>query len=612
MKTALPLRFHLALVGLLTGLPLLAMPVPEMGGVRAVQPRSDHVVTAWLGYLSSDDPEVLGDPSHYTLKSASDPAFAEGRTPVAISRFSRAGRSANASADWRVLMDHFMHLRFDQPFLPGHRYYLEVDPAVLPRDLPRTGHFRLDATPNPSFKLNQLGYTNVSDLKHIYLSSYLGDGAPVDLSDLKSFRLVDAQTGDVVFRGPVDWVADEDRQGADTLYRLDISGFEQPGWFYAEIPGFGVSYTFQNGPQVARELFSVATNGLYLQRAGTALVPPWGGDWVRPISHHQLYIPRENVVHPWDLTVDPEDPAAGVYYDPEGPRPIRGGHHDAGDYDTRLTHLALPEKLMTLYEGRPGRFTDGMSFIPEAGNGVPDILDEVAWSLLHYAMLQDYFEAAHGEFGAVPSGMESSKHPPVIPVTGDGDPLDYWMRKATPYSSFSAAAVFGQAARVFEKWDSAKATEFLYRARAAYAWALAHRGVPWEPENPKVMPLNWEDDYDAGNLAAAQAWAAAQLFVTTGEEQFWADFERNADEATTTTQGHLWSAVFPVFFHDHAHAESATAKQWREAFLAAADADLALLRENAAEGYATLARNTGDWGKANPIANVEKIGRAHV
>jgi len=385
---------------------------------------------------------------------------------------------------------------------------------------------------------------------------------------------------------------------------------DSQGWFYAEVDGLGRSYTFQLGPQVARELFSVITNGLYMQRCGTALVSPWAGDWPRPVSHNELYLARENVVHPWELEVDPHDPASGVYYDPDGPHPIRGGHHDAGDYDTRLTHLAVGEKLMTLFEARPGLFKDGQSFIPEAGNGMPDLLDEVAWSLLHYTMLQDYFGESYGDFGAVPPGMESTKHPPVAPVPGDGDPLNYYMRKATPYTTYCGAAAFAQAARIFSDFDPEKSKDFARRARAAYDWAEAHREQSWDPENPHVMRMTWEEAYDAGKLDAAQAWAAAHLYLLTQDEAYWRDWNNRIDSATETAQGHKWNAIFPLLLTKHAQADAPRLLKWRQAFLNAADADLAVIEANGHQGYQALCRNKGDWGHANPIDNIEVIAKA--
>ena len=147
-----------------------AAALPNLAGIRGVQMRSNQVVTVWLGYASIDDSTKLYDPEMYTISSPNDPAYADSIHPVSVSRFSKGSRSANGPFDRRVLMDHFMHLKVETPFKPHARYVVTVEKGLIPDDMPRTGQFRLDHTPNPGFKLNQVGYANTATRKYVYLS----------------------------------------------------------------------------------------------------------------------------------------------------------------------------------------------------------------------------------------------------------------------------------------------------------------------------------------------------------------------------------------------------------------------------------------------------------
>src|SRR6185503_18672356 len=60
---------------------------------------------------------------------------------------------------------------------------------------------------------------------------------------------------------------------------------------------------------------------------------------------------------------------------------LSGGWHDAGDYTkyVNFTHSTLHD-LLDAYAMHPQIWKDDTG-IPESGNGVPDLLDEVKWEL---------------------------------------------------------------------------------------------------------------------------------------------------------------------------------------------------------------------------------------
>ena len=52
----------------------------------------------------------------------------------------------------------------------------------------------------------------------------------------------------------------------------------------------------------------------------------------------------------------------------DDPRDLRGGHHDAGDFDIRPYHVVVAQYLMRAFEIRPERFSDNQLTLPESGN----------------------------------------------------------------------------------------------------------------------------------------------------------------------------------------------------------------------------------------------------
>ena len=184
-----------------------------------------------------------------------------------------------------------------------------------------------------------------------------------------------------------------------------------------------------------------------------------------------------------------------------------GGHHDAGDYNPR-SHIDVAKSLMNAWELKPGNFSDSQLNIPERGNGIPDIIDEAMWAIRLWEGLQD-------ADGGVRNGTESQGDPGFIQTVELDDKGDYaWAKDAQ--GSFVAAGAFAQASRIMSKVGRKKDAErLLGRARRAYAWGVAN-----PVKDPKDNKQNGEYNI------APRAYAAAELFHTTGEGQFHDDFRK--------------------------------------------------------------------------------------
>ena len=185
--------------------------------------------------------------------------------------------------------------------------------------------------------------------------------------------------------------------------------------------------------------------------------------------------------------------------------PLVGGHHDAGDYNPRC-HIDVAQSLLTAWEYAPQKFTDGQNAIPEAGNGIPDIVDEALWSLKPWLSLQD-------EDGGVRAGTESAGDPNFYQTVELDDKGDFAYDKDCK-ASFVFAGAFAQGSRVLAACGRRKeADEYLKRARRAYDWGVAN-----VPEGLRDLP-----QYTSYRLCS-RAYAAAELLHTTGDKKYLEDF----------------------------------------------------------------------------------------
>lgn len=600
----------------------------DLQGFRDVQIHSNKIVTAWLGYESTNNVTVLTNPENYTIYSDDDPDFKYGVKPLEVYRSSNLSYLDKSS--WIPDMDHKIHCVVNLSFKPGKKYRIILSNKLLSNGFSLDKEFSLDSTPNPSFKLNQVGYSNLTNKKFIYLSSYIGDGKPVDLSSFKTFSIINESNSSEVFSGNIELVSKNDLQGKDVLYKLDISSFRDEGKFYAYIEGFGRSYSFLNGADATKKIYETISLGMYCQRSGTEIEESIAGDWARPMAHNEIYVTKKNISNPWTENIytyvptphiDPKSDST-QWYDPDGPYEFHGGHYDAADFDIRLSHVSVAERLLSLYESNPEKFEDNQAMIPEAGNGIPDILDEASWSLMAWEYLQDYATDIRGLDGGIPSGVETYAHP-VLDKMGHKDIYPYWMKKVTPYSSFAGAAVFAQAARVFRDIDSDKSKEYLVRARRAYKYAIDHIDEKWEPltlftEDTEVESVQADSAYTDNELKCMQAWAAGQLFSTTGENKFLTDFEETKSFVlslwdTISISIDKWMILWPMISTSQTE-NSGLKTELEGILLLAADKSLSKTEYNGNNGYYTACSNSGWFGEASPlnIRNISSIVRSYM
>src|SRR5262249_24479851 len=163
----------------------------------------------------------------------------------------------------------------------------------------------------------------------------------------------------------------------------------------------------------------------------------WAGDlepsttsWSRPADHTEVYTAEQAD----DLHFLPENTPK------RGERELRGGYHDARDFDQRPMHTRVAEVLLAAYEVEPSKFKHGQLTIPESGNGIPDFLDEALWGVQGWEELQE-------ADGGVRAGVESYRHPVVISLANE-DPLPYWTFARNPNVTARASALFAQASRL--------------------------------------------------------------------------------------------------------------------------------------------------------------------
>jgi hypothetical protein len=381
---------------------------------------------------------------------------------------------------------------------------------------------RSSATPplSPNIVVDQFGYALNDEKICVIRSPERGFDASVAFTPGPVYALVDAHTGQKVLEaGPSPWNGGAtDRSSGDKAWWFDFSIMKKAGdYFVLDETRQVRSDVFTLADTVYRDVLQQAARMLFYQRDGFAKTAQYSGTgWVDGAAHlGQCYLYSDATKA---LTKD-----------------LHGGWWDAGDFN-KYTNWGAEDviELLSAYQDTPSAFFDDYN-IPESGNGVPDVLDEVQWEL-------DWLKRMQEPDGSVLSIVGEPVAAPSI--LGSRLPSDAktpcMYGPATTAASLSTAAAFAYASLVFARAaDVGKAgtvypsfaSDLADRAKRAYAWAVAHNA------SNAVFFYNAQNRVGAGEqevgptgLPFKQLEAALYLFEVTDDTAYRADFDANYEK----------------------------------------------------------------------------------
>jgi len=505
-----------------------AQPAGSLPGKPVVtfSPVSDRV--ALLTVNERFDTTGCHDPAHYSLQSAHDPDYQAVTKPVRVGRHHFAkGLSESGTPD--IAFE--LYLIFEKPLKNNTSYTLK---AADIRDTDGN-HAFLDTTFTFSdteikgnVKANQAGYLPDSP-KLGKLGRFLGDAwfIPIDTLAPPAFELIGADQKPV-FKGTCQYLRSDSAFSGERVFDIDFSAFQTPGTYHIYVPGFGRSEAFVIGGECYNALYFNTARALYYQRS-TTLDATHAGAWAReglPAKTAQIHASHLN-----SALYSPSD------FTPGTELPMEGGWLDAGDYGRYVpTAASALFILFSAFELYPEKFPDNHLNIPESGNGIPDWLDEARYETEWLAQMQAPDGGVY--FRVTPATWSQG-------LPGEEQQILYISEKTTQSTALFAAAM-AMAARNFKKFDPGYAEACLQKARKAWTFLKSH-STPTPPVNvPGIAAGPYPDPIDADN----RAWAAAELYKTTGEAQYNADFNEwygqipHQFHATMSWQQHTFKAAW--------------------------------------------------------------------
>jgi endoglucanase len=373
------------------------------------------------------------------------------------------------------------------------------------------------------------------------------------------------------------------------------------------------SHPFAVDKGIYADLARDAMSYFYPARSGIAIDGAIAGEaYARPAGH--VSAPNDGEPNKGDREVPCQAPESSekAYGEPWTcgyTLDVTGGWYDAGDHGKYVVNGGISvAQLLSAYErslhvkGASGApFADGALPVPEKGNGVPDVLDEVRWELEF--MLSMMVPDSEPLAGLVHHKIHDNEWT-GLPLMPHLDDKVRELHRPSTAAALNLAAVAAQGSRLFKPHDAAFAEKLLAAAEKAYAAAKA---------NPEIFAtaedgMSGGGPYNDSDVSDEFYWAAAELFVSTGRQDYLADLEASphATGEVFSPRGFDWASVAALGRMTLATVPSTLPEAQREAavqsIVEAADRYLEIQAGNAFGQIYQPAEGRYDWGSNHLMA----------
>lgn len=350
--------------------------------------------------------------------------------------------------------------------------------------------------------IDQFGYRPADPKVAVIRNPHVGYDSANGFTPGTEYEVRRADTGAIVFSGrPTQWNdAKIDLLSGDSGWWFDFSALTAPGkYFVYDVAKNIRSPLFQIKKDIYREVLRAASRTYFYQRSGFAKQAPYAEQcWV----DSPAYMGRDQDTAARDIT-DPNNASKA--------RDLSGGWFDAGDTNKYVTNAVQPvHQLLNAYRANPNAFTDDFN-IPESGNGIPDILDEVNWEL-------EWLKRMQSTDGSVVLKVGETVYVTASPPSSDRSPR-YYVPSCTS-STIAAAGMFAHASVVMAEFPKFADTARDMRDRAVRAWDQ-YQSVATKQTNCDTGIVHAGDaDLDEKEQSALAAEASLYLFAATGDSQY--------------------------------------------------------------------------------------------
>jgi endoglucanase len=355
----------------------------------------------------------------------------------------------------------------------------------------------------------------------------------------------------------------KDGESGDFVAHLDLTDFTTPGRYYVAYECGGTwlrSHQFNIASDVYQGAALAVCKAFYYNRADCEKLEKHAGPW----NHGPAFLgpnqAKEAKLYKWNGKPH-YDPVGTEMIDPT-PHDVRGAWWDAGDFNKYTGNTCRCHNELLLAMQLIGTvIKDGDLNIPESGNGVPDLLDEIRYGTEYLIRIADTdggaFGKVHEYAGSPPESVKNA-----VQLTAK-----------TSSATMARAATLAYAALV---WRELKIDEpFAQKCQdeALRSWKLLQeKPHPWPVDAKDPKKQAYTGDWFSLNYEQQRAFFAACMFSLTSNT----DYDKIVKEFAPTIKGFLPGDENDLYELLYVYprakgADAATAEQMKKLLMAAAD-----------------------------------------
>jgi endoglucanase len=380
--------------------------------------------------------------------------------------------------------------------------------------------------------VDQFGYLPNAQKIAVIRDPVTGYDASEAFTPSANLTLVNLDNNQVVLTAaPTVWNSGAtDNSSGDKAWWFDFSSVTTPGNYAvfdsaknARSPGFKIA------ADVYKPVLKEAFRTFFYQRAGFAKTVPYAESaWADTASH----------------IAAGQDRQARIYNNINNAateKDLSGGWYDAGDYNKYTSWTAdYVITLLHAYIENPAAWGDDFN-IPESGNGIPDILDEVKWGVDWLIKMQNA-TGDNSVLSIVGLSHKKSNNSNASPPSSAAGRSYYG--SASTNATLSTAAAFAFTSKVFKDSNivdlSAYADDLKTRAENAWAWSVANPNVLFYNNDDNRQPGSGglgagQQETDANGRAIKKRLAAIYLYAATSATIYKTFIEAEYDKAELKT-----------------------------------------------------------------------------
>ena len=355
--------------------------------------------------------------------------------------------------------------------------------------------------------VDQFGYLENAAKVAVICDPQLGFNAGDSFTPSATLQVHNASDDTQVFSGTVQvWNGGAtDATSGDKGWWFDFSSLTTPGEYFIYDPIQEVrSMNFVIGDDVYIDVLKASMKMFYYNRCNATKATPYAdARWADGMN----------------FTNALQDANCRYIYDPNNAsleKDLTGGWFDAGDYNKYVTFThSVMHDLLWAYQENPTLFGDDWN-IPESGNGIPDLLDEIKWEL-------DWLLKMTNADGSVHIKMGSSNYSDNTSAPPSANTDQRFYGPTCTAASISNASVFAHAAKVFETIPTLTPYASTLETNAENTWnyALPHLNAgTLETACDDGSIIAGDADWEVARQRENAVGAAIHLFDLTGEASY--------------------------------------------------------------------------------------------